>query len=216
MDGGMAKAQPTICVIGYAALDRAAWSALFEHKLGRKPAMDCGPSAVEVWKAMRKRPDLVVIDAGASPTKMVDAAEMIKRLRARVHVLVIGFGEPLEALEIWRGTDISGYVFKDADVQELSTGVETVLGGAKYFSNGSRELIAGLSGARSATAELSPRERELLPLLARGLTLRAAASEMAVSYKTADTHRTHLLRKLGVRDRVELARFAIREKIIEP
>lgn len=216
MDAGMAKRQPIICVIGYSALDRAAWSALFELKLRRKPAMDCGPSAIEVWTAMRKRPDLVVIDAGVAPAKMVDAAEMIKRLRARVQVLVIGFGEPLEVLEIWRGVDIAGYVLKSADVQELSTGVEAVLRGAKFFSNGSRELIAGASNVRRVTADLSPRERELLPLIARGMTLRAAASEMAISYKTADTHRTRLLRKLGVKDRVQLARLAIRERIIEP
>ena len=59
-------------------------------------------------------------------------------------------------------------------------------------------------------------ETELLPLLAQGLTLREAAARMAIGYKTADSYRTSLLRKLGVRDRVELARYAIRERIIEP
>ena len=63
---------------------------------------------------------------------------------------------------------------------------------------------------------LSRREAELLPLLAGGLTLRDAAFQMAVSYKTADSYRTSLLRKLGVHDRVELARYAIRERIIQP
>jgi DNA-binding NarL/FixJ family response regulator len=53
-------------------------------------------------------------------------------------------------------------------------------------------------------------------LLARGLTLREAASKMTVSYKTADSYRTSLLRKLGLRDRVDLARYAIREHIVEP
>lgn len=62
---------------------------------------------------------------------------------------------------------------------------------------------------------LSRRETELLPLLARGLSLRDAAARMAVSYKTADSYRTSLLRKLGVKDRVELARYAIRERIID-
>jgi len=55
-----------------------------------------------------------------------------------------------------------------------------------------------------------------LPLIARGMRLRDAAASMSVSYKTADSYRTSLLRKLGVRDRVELARLAIRERIIEP
>ena len=65
-------------------------------------------------------------------------------------------------------------------------------------------------------AALSQREVELLPLLARGLKLRDAAHKMMVSYKTADSYRTSLLRKLGIRDRVELARYAIRERIIDP
>ena len=63
---------------------------------------------------------------------------------------------------------------------------------------------------------LSRRETELLPLLARGLTLRDAAATMSISYKTADSYRSSLLRKLNIRDRVELARYAIRQRIIEP
>jgi len=79
-----------------------------------------------------------------------------------------------------------------------------------------RAAIEKGQGAARGLATLSQREIELLPLLARGMTLREAASKMAVSYKTADSYRTSLLRKLGVRGRVELARLAIRERIIEP
>ncbi len=63
---------------------------------------------------------------------------------------------------------------------------------------------------------LTPRERELLSLLAQGLSLKAAGRMMNVSYKTADKHKVSLMRKLDIHDRVELARFAIREKIIVP
>ena len=62
---------------------------------------------------------------------------------------------------------------------------------------------------------LSPRESELLPLLARGMKLRDSAARMSITYKTADSHRTRLMRKLGVQSRVELARYAIRKHIID-
>lgn len=61
----------------------------------------------------------------------------------------------------------------------------------------------------------TPRELELLPLLASGLTLREAAERMCVSYKTADGHRTSLFRKCGVQNCVQLARYAIRNKLID-
>lgn len=62
---------------------------------------------------------------------------------------------------------------------------------------------------------LSPREMELLPLLAAGQTLQAAARKLGITYKTADSYRSNLLRKLGIRDRIQLARFAIRAGIID-
>jgi DNA-binding NarL/FixJ family response regulator len=91
-----------------------------------------------------------------------------------------------------------------------------VAGGQGYFPAGIREAFRAGREHKIGEARLSKRESELLPLLARGLTLREAAERMTVSYKTADSYRTNLLRKLRVRDRVELARYAIRQGIIEP
>jgi DNA-binding NarL/FixJ family response regulator len=68
----------------------------------------------------------------------------------------------------------------------------------------------------AAVAALSRRERELLALLGKGATLKEAAAQMQVSYKTADNQKTSLMRKLGIHDRVELARFAIREGLVSP
>jgi DNA-binding NarL/FixJ family response regulator len=69
---------------------------------------------------------------------------------------------------------------------------------------------------KSRLSSVSPRERELLRLLAKGLSLKEAASVLGISYKTADKQKASLMTKLDIHDRVQLARFAIREGLVEP
>jgi len=81
-------------------------------------------------------------------------------------------------------------------------------------------VINGMRSAqnppRSRLSTLSPRERELLRVLARGVTLKDAAGILGISYKTADKQKASLMTKLNIHDRVELARYAIREGLIQP
>lgn len=75
--------------------------------------------------------------------------------------------------------------------------------------------VADPAADRARLRGLSRRELELLPLLADGMTLQAAAERLGITYKTADSYRSNMLRKLGLRDRIQLARFAIREGVIQ-
>lgn len=97
-----------------------------------------------------------------------------------------------------------------------STTVDELVAAAQALLPALHPGVPG-GGARALQKlqSLSPREMELLPLLAAGLTLHAAAKKLGITYKTADSYRSNLLRKLGIRDRIQLARFAIREGIIE-
>jgi DNA-binding NarL/FixJ family response regulator len=121
------------------------------------------------------------------------------------------------------GAQASGYVVKHDGLQTLMEAITRVLDGGLYFSEVimSRMVVDNnqirLTRPRSAAvAALSRRERELLSLLGKGATLKEAALHMRVSYKTADNQKTSLMRKLGIHDRVELARFAIREGLVSP
>jgi DNA-binding NarL/FixJ family response regulator len=212
----MGENNPVVYLMGASALDRQAYRLLLRHELNMTVQVESGFSAVAVWAAMRAKPDLALVTSDhASPT-VRDALQMIPRLWERTRILVVSASVDEPVLRDWGTCDIAGYVVKDGGVEELRPAINAVLAGQTYFSPGVFSAIERGRQSSNGFATLSPREAELLPLLARGMTLRDAASAMTVSYKTADAYRTSLLRKLGVRGRVELARLAIREHVIEP
>ncbi len=136
--------------------------------------------------------------------------------RRATRVPVVSASVDTGALHEWGRCGISGYVVKDGGLTELRTALAAICAGRPYYSAGVQEALEKGRDGHNGLAKLSRREAELLPLLARGLTLREAAEKMTVSYKTADSYRTSLLRKLGVRERAALARYAIRERIVDP
>ncbi len=212
----MGENDAVVYLMGPSALDRQAYCLLLREELHLTVTVQSSFSAVAVWAAMRAKPDLALVTADQPSPAVRDALQMIPRLSKQTHILVISASVDEAVLKDWGSCDIAGYVVKDGGVEELRPAVQAVLAGQTYFSPGVLSAIEKGRKLSSGFATLSPRETELLPLLARGMTLREAAAAMTVSYKTADSYRTSLLRKLGVRDRVELARLAIRERIVEP
>jgi len=205
----------SICLLANSLLDRLAYRLLLRLELGYELTGESSFAPASVWAALRRKPNLVLIDADTAQAQAIEAAQMISRLQPAARILVIGTAvDPLD-LQAWSRCRIHGYVVKDGGLEELRTALAALLDNRQHFSEGIRQAIRPSVSDRQKV-RLSPREQELLPLLARGLTLREAAQRMTVSYKTADSYRTNLLRKLGLRDRVELARYAIRERIIDP
>lgn len=139
---------------------------------------------------------------------------MIQRLQSDVRILILSGLEEPRQVAAWRPCDVDGYVPKSAAPDDVRAAVQALESGATWIPAALREELTGSRHPAAEHEHLSPREAELLPLLARGMTLREAAREMAISYKTADCYRTSLLRKLRVRDRVGLVLYAIRERII--
>jgi two-component system nitrate/nitrite response regulator NarL len=205
-----------VYALGPSALDRAALRLLLSERMGVLTGVESGFAPTAVWTAVRSGPDLVIVDADAPQTEVVDAMQMIVRLRPRIRTLLLSAAVEPAVVESWAVCTLQGYVVKDGGVEELRAALAALRDGREYFSEGIRLALARGATRRNGAARLSRREAELLPLLARGMTLRDAAARMTISYKTADSYRTSLLRKLGVRDRVELARYAIRQHIIEP
>ena len=207
---------PAIYLIGRSGLDRLAYRRLLEVDLRCAVSVESGFAPTSVWAAMRTNPELVLVEADRPQSDVVDAVQMITRLRPQAHILVISAGVEPALVEPWSRCTLHGYIVKDGGLVELRAAVDAMVDGKEYFSAGIREALTNAAASPEGAAKLSRRELDLLPLLARGMTLRDAASQMSISYKTADSYRTNLLRKLGVRDRVELARYAIRKRIIDP
>ncbi|MCG3126204.1 MAG: Transcriptional regulatory protein RcsB [Phycisphaerae bacterium] len=199
-----------ICVVAETLLDRQAIVALLTERFGLKAVSGVENDARPIWAALRGRPEFMLVSAPLARAPLVDSVQMILRLAHETKVIVLAASADADA---WSRLRLDGLVDRDGGVDELRVALDTLSAGKRFASRSMRVVVgaAGLRGRR-----LTRRESELLPLLARGLTLRDAAAQLSVSYKTADAHRTRLLKKLGVKGRVELARFAIREKIIDP
>ena len=115
----------------------------------------------------------------------------------------------------------AGYLLKNSGAAELEIAVRAVARDETYLSPAvSKHVIANylsrMGGAPSGVSPLTPRQREILQLVAEGLTTRAIASRLAISAKTVETHRTHLMDRLGIHDLAGLVRYAIRVGLIEP
>jgi DNA-binding NarL/FixJ family response regulator len=119
---------------------------------------------------------------------------------------------------VTRGAD--GYLLKSAATREIVDAIHAVLAGDNYFSPPvARELAAAVRDASASGlvpyGSLSRREREVLNLVAEGLSTREVGAKLGISGKTVEAHRTSLMRKLGVKKATELVRYAVRQGFIE-
>jgi DNA-binding NarL/FixJ family response regulator len=113
----------------------------------------------------------------------------------------------------------AGYVLKRAADTDLIEALRTVAAGRTFLSSDAQRLLMEqwLDGERQGVEDpLTPREREVVKLIAEAYTNRQIAETLKVSEKTVESHRANVLSKLGMRDRVELARYAVRQGLVEP
>lgn len=176
----------------------------------------------EVLEAVaRSRPAIVVLDI---TMPRLGGLETLERLRSahpdtKVILLSVHGDPPFVRSAIALGAD--GYVLKNGRAAEIVSAIRAIMNGGSYFSPAvAREIVEQLRTPRPASDDpfslLSGREREVLHLIATGLSAKEVAVELSVSTKTVEAHRTSLMRKLGVRKATELVRYALRHGLIEP
>jgi DNA-binding NarL/FixJ family response regulator len=176
-----------------------------------------GVEAVE--RALAERPDVAVLDVSMPRMTGLQAAREIRAQDERIRVLLLSMHDDdryfLEALD----AGASGYVLKRAADADLIDAVRTVAGGRPFLSSDNqRELMNDWleRGPSEPEDRLTPREREVVKLIAEAHTNRQIADTLKLSEKTVESHRANVLAKLGMRDRVELVRYAIRQGLVEP
>jgi DNA-binding NarL/FixJ family response regulator len=153
--------------------------------------------------AIRERPDLAILDVKMPKLTGLQATREIKAQAPEVSVLILSMhddeGYLAEALE----AGASGYVLKTQADTDLLAAIRAVERGETF----PRPPVPG---------ELTPREEEIVKLVAEAHTSKEIASILHLSEKTVENHRANAMRKLGMRDRVELVRYAIRRGLVEP
>jgi two-component system response regulator NreC len=176
---------------------------------------DDGRTAVEMVKTHSA--DVVVMDLRMPDLNGIDATRAC--LVANPHVKVIGlsaYGDDKTITEMLRA-GASGYVLKESAFEELVAAIHTVLKDKVYLSpSATGALVADYARRPSADTPtafsfLSPREREVLQLIAEGKATKEAAAQLHVSVKTVETHRRNLMEKLQVDSVAALTKYAIRE-----
>jgi DNA-binding NarL/FixJ family response regulator len=174
-----------------------------------------GREAVE--RALRLRPDVVLMDLEMPEMSGLEATRRIVAEARGVKVLMLTLYDDEEVVASCLDAGAAGYFVKDGPATQLVYAIEAIHEGKKYLSPGALTKVVEY-GRRKPTRTLydllTGREREVLKLLADGFTTKQIAVRLTVSIKTVDAHKTSLMRKLDIHDRIDLVKYAIRRKLI--
>lgn len=151
----------------------------------------------------------------------LDAARRIHQRYPNTRVLLISMYDNEAYVAEALAVGAAGYVLKDASAAELDIAVHAVARGESYLSPAvAKKIVAGHVPPRGEGAtglgRLTPRQREVLQLIAEGNSSKEIARKLGVSIKTVETHRTHLMERLDIHDIAGLVRYAIRVGLVEP
>jgi DNA-binding NarL/FixJ family response regulator len=178
---------------------------------------DDGVAALESSQA--HQPDVAVLDVSMPRMTGLQAAREIRSHLPGTRVLLLSMHDDERYFLEGLASGASGYVLKRAADTDLIGAVRTVAGGRTFLSgDAQRELMdEWVEGGRAEPDDpLTPRELEVVKLIAEAYTNRQIAETLKVSEKTVESHRANVLSKLEMRDRVELVRYAIRRGLVEP
>jgi two-component system, NarL family, invasion response regulator UvrY len=175
--------------------------------------------AAETLRLVREQEwDLILLDI-SMPGGGLDALKQIRQEKPRLPVLVLSVHpEDQYAVRVLKA-GASGYITKDTSPDELKRAIRKVSLGGKFISTALAEkLAAGLEGRAAAGSEhesLSDREYQVLCMIASGKTVSEIGRELELSVKTISTYRARILKKLGLRNNTELARYGIQQHLVE-
>jgi DNA-binding NarL/FixJ family response regulator len=170
-----------------------------------------------VAAVVEHRPDVAILDVSMPRMTGLQATHEIKQQSPGTQVLILSMHDDQRYLFEALRAGASGYVLKAAADQDLVSAVRAASRGEPFLTSEAQQaLIRDFLHRGQEPAELTPREQEVVKLIAEAHTNREIAEILQLSEKTVESHRARVLQKLGMRDRVELVRYAIRSGLVEP
>jgi DNA-binding NarL/FixJ family response regulator len=195
---------------------------VIEREPGLKVVAEASDGAEALRKAVTEEIDLAILDVAMPRMTGLQAAEQLARRRPQTRVLLLSMYDTDQYFFAAARAGASGYLLKSMADEEVVAACHAALRGESFLHPPgigvrAREYLDHLSrGERVGDDVLTPRELEVLKLVAEGHSSHEIAAILVISIKTVERHRANVIDKLGVRDRVGLTRYAIRRGLIEP
>jgi RNA polymerase sigma factor (sigma-70 family) len=196
-------------------LVRAGIRSLLQEIEGIEVVGEAGDGVELLQRVADCRPDVVLLDIGMPRMSGLEAVAQLSKIDPSIRAVILSIHRAEEyVIEALRAGAV-GYLLKDSAVSELEIALRTVTQGEQYLSPAVSQTVVDnyveryTATAADALALLTPREREVLKLVAAGLTSKEIAQHLGISYRTVEVHRLNLMRRLNVHDVTALVRFAV-------
>jgi len=177
-----------------------------------------------VQKAKDLKPDIALLDIGMPSLNGLEAARQIIKIEPKAKILILTVHESDPLIQEVLNAGARGYVLKSDASRDLVSAVEALQRNKTYFSSRISQMVLDgyLNPKSAATKEksselgrLTPRQREIVQLLAEGKSSKEVAVALGLSVKTAETHRANIMMRLGCHSVTELVRYAVRNHIVD-
>lgn len=180
-----------------------------------------GREAVE--KAVKLNPDVVILDVGMPNLNGLEATRQIVKAKPQIRILILTLHDSDQLVQEVLNAGARGFLLKSDAARDLVTAVEALRNNKIYFTPKVASMVLESYLRRNASdtppeeptrSRLTPREREIVQLLAEGKSSRAVADTLGLSIKTAETHRANIMRKLNLHSVSDLVLYAVRNNIV--
>jgi DNA-binding NarL/FixJ family response regulator len=177
----------------------------------------CGDGLQVVKQVEKLQPDVVVLDISMPGSNGLDICRELSKKFREIAVLILTMHDSEQFIAKAMQNGARGYLIKDAAPAQLTEAILSVARGEKFLGSGIPGATLSLNpdGEGDLYERLTTRERQVLQLIAESKTNRQIAQILKLSVKTVDTHRSHLMRKLGIHDQTSLVKFVLRMGIVE-
>jgi len=198
-------------------------ASILEHADGIKIVGKCANGEDAIGLAQALSPDVVLMDIVMTGMTGIEATRWIKEQNNHVKVILLSTEVKKEFVSAGIKSGIDGYIPKDSTKEILLEAIHVVSKNERYFTNAITKLVfedfllaeQGVRKKESKLAQgLTTRETEVMQLVANGIGNKEIAEKLFISVRTVETHKTHILDKLGLKNTAELIHYAIKNKII--
>lgn len=178
---------------------------------------ECTDGLQAVETSCRLRPDVTILDIDMPGLTGIVVARRIREFDKGIKILILSSIDRQEVVDQALNAGASGYLHKDFVLDELRFALGTILGGGRYLSPRIQERLIKLVTGRDGTNSplLTPRQTEILRLVAAGQTTKEVALALCISPKTVEFHRAQLMERIGVHDIAGLTRYAMQQGLID-